>query len=204
MLQDITVKFLFSYDNNNKFFEVIMNKKATLKLTLSAMFLAIGLVLPFLTGQIPQIGKMLLPMHLPVMLCGLICGWQYGLIVGATTPILRSLIFGMPILYPTAVGMMFELATYGLVVGLVYASVKKQNIFTVYISLIAAMLAGRIAYGCAMYLLLMIKAGSYTLSAFLASAFFEAIPGIIVQLVLIPALMLALDRIGLLPYKKKL
>ena len=65
-------------------------------LALSAMFMAIGLVLPFLTGQIPQIGSMLLPMHLPVLLCGLICGWQYGGLVGFVLPLLRYLLFGMP------------------------------------------------------------------------------------------------------------
>ena len=58
-------------------------------LALSAMFIAIGQVLPFFTGQIPQIGNMLLPMHIPVLLCGLICGWKYGALVGFTTPLLR-------------------------------------------------------------------------------------------------------------------
>lgn len=82
-------------------------------LALAAMFMALGLVLPFFTGQIPQIGKMLLPMHIPVLLCGLICGWKYGLAVGFVTPLLRSVIFGMPILYPMAIGMAFELMTYG-------------------------------------------------------------------------------------------
>lgn len=65
-------------------------------LVLSAMFMAIGLVLPFFTGQIPQIGSMLLPMHLPVLLCGLICGWQYGGVVGFVLPLLRYVMFGMP------------------------------------------------------------------------------------------------------------
>ncbi len=180
-----------------------MNKKAILKLTLSAMFLAVGLVLPFLTGQIPQIGKMLLPMHLPVMLCGLICGWHYGLAVGAMTPLLRSLLFGSPMLYPTAVAMLFELATYGAVVGLIYSCVKKQSTFTVYLALIPAMLAGRIVYGGATLLLLTANSKAYTWSAFLASSVLEAIPGIVIQLILIPLLMLALDRTGLLPYKKE-
>ena len=78
-----------------------MNKKRrkpVLTLTLAAMFMGIGLVLPFLTGQIPQIGNMLLPMHIPVLLCGLICGWQYGLTVGLILPLLRYALFGMPVL----------------------------------------------------------------------------------------------------------
>ena len=88
-------------------------KTSTRKLTLSALFLALGLVLPLITGQIPQIGKMLLPMHIPVLLCGMVCGWPYGLAVGAVMPLLRGLLFGMPVLYPTGIGMAFELAAYG-------------------------------------------------------------------------------------------
>ena len=88
-----------------------------MKLILAAMFLAIGLLLPFLTGQIRQIGNMLLPMHIPVILCGLICGWQYGLGVGFVLPLLRCVIFGMPVLFPTAVSMSFELAAYGFTDG---------------------------------------------------------------------------------------
>lgn len=81
------------------------------------MFVAIGVVLPFFTGQIPQIGNMLLPMHIPVLLCGLICGWQYGGMVGFILPLLRTMLFGMPVLYPTGIAMAFELAAYGLVIG---------------------------------------------------------------------------------------
>ena len=93
-------------------------RKTTQKITLSAMFIAIGIVLPFFTGQIRQIGSMLLPMHLPVFLCGLICGWQYGAAAGFILPLLRSFLFGMPPMYPMAAAMSFELATYGLVAGL--------------------------------------------------------------------------------------
>lgn len=82
------------------------------QMILGALFVAIGLVLPFFTGQIPAVGRMLLPMHIPVLLCGLICGWKYGLAVGAVLPLTRSLLFGMPTLYPTAIAMTFELATY--------------------------------------------------------------------------------------------
>ena len=83
--------------------------KQTRKLVLSAFFMALGIVLPFLTGQIQQIGNMLLPMHIPVMLCGFICGWQYGLAVGAVTPLLRSMMFGMPPMMPTAAAMAVEI-----------------------------------------------------------------------------------------------
>ena len=128
------------------------DKKTTVKdmtknLTLSAMFLALGLVLPLLTGQIPQIGNMLLPMHLPVFLCGLICGWQYGGVIGFVTPLLRYVIFGMPVLYPTGLAMSLELMTYGIVAGLLYAISKWQCVVALYRCLIIAMLAGRAVWG---------------------------------------------------------
>ena len=101
-------------------------EKATRRLTLSAMFLALGLVLPFLTGQVPQIGNMLLPMHLPVFLCGLLCGWQYGAAVGFALPLLRSSLFALPVMFPAATAMAFELMTYGLVAGLLYSRSRWQ------------------------------------------------------------------------------
>ena len=122
-------------------------KTSTRKLTLSALFLALGLVLPLITGQIPQIGKMLLPMHIPVLLCGMVCGWPYGLAVGAVMPLLRGLLFGMPVLYPTGIGMAFELAAYGAVIGLLYAKLNKRGVAGVYMALVPAMLAGRAVWG---------------------------------------------------------
>ena len=106
-----------------------MKKINVNKLGLSAMFMALGLVLPFFTGQIQNIGNMLLPMHIPVFLCGLICGWKYGAVVGFILPLMRSVLFGMPVMFPNAVAMAFELMTYGLVVGLIYVGFKKKNIF---------------------------------------------------------------------------
>ena len=100
--------------------------ESTKKLTLSAMFFAVGLILPFFIGQIPMIGQMLLPMHIPVLLCGLIVGWQYGLAVGFFLPLVRSVLFGMPAMFPNAVSMAFELATYGLVIGYLYGHSRWQ------------------------------------------------------------------------------
>lgn len=176
--------------------------KTTKNLTLSAMFLAIGMVLPFVTGQIQQIGNMLLPMHLPVFLCGLICGWQYGAIVGFVLPLLRFVTFGMPPLFPTATAMAFELATYGLVAGLLYGRSRWQCVFALYRSLIVAMLAGRIVWGAVQIVLLGLSGSSFTWQAFMAGAFLNAIPGIIVQLTLIPALMVALNKTGLVRFKR--
>lgn len=179
-----------------------MKNSALKKLVLSAMFLAIGIVLPFFTGQIPQIGKMLLPMHLPVFLCGLICGWQYGFAVGLVLPVMRSAMFTMPVMFPTAIAMSFELATYGAVAGFLYNRSKWQCIIALYRSLIIAMLAGRFVWGAVQAVLLGVSGNAFTLSAFFAGAFTTAIPGIILQLVFIPAVMVALDRTGLVRFRK--
>lgn len=160
----------------------------TYKITLSAMFIAIALVLPFLTGQIPAIGKMLLPMHIPVILCGFICGWQYGLVSGFVTPILRSLIFHMPTMVPTALAMAFELAAYGLICGILIKLLPKKLIY-VYVALVAAMLGGRIVWGAVMMFITGITGSDFGFSAFIAGAFTSAFPGIILQLVIIPPLV---------------
>lgn len=176
----------------------IKESKPVVKLTLSAMFMAIGLVLPFFTGQIPQIGRLLLPMHIPVFLCGLICGWQYGLGVGFTLPLIRSLLIGSPKLFPTAAAMAFELAAYGLVVGILYWRSHRQNIISLYCSMILAMIAGRVVWGIAQVVLLGVGGTQFTWQMFIAGALLDAIPGIILQLVLIPAIITALNRAGLI------
>ncbi len=163
-------------------------------LTLSAMFLALGLVLPFLTGQIPQIGSMLLPMHIPVLLCGLICGWHYGLAVGFITPLMRSVLFGMPVMYPNALAMAFELAAYGGIVGLLYAHSRRRSVAALYRSMILAMLAGRAVWGVAEVILLGLRGNAFTWAAFVSGAFAKAVPGIILQLILIPAIMIAIEK----------
>lgn len=177
-------------------------KKTVKNLTLAAMFLAIGMVLPFLTGQIPQIGNMLLPMHIPVILCGLICGWQYGAAVGFVLPLLRSAIFGMPLFFPTATAMAFELMTYGLAVGLLYEISRWQCVIALYRCLIIAMIAGRAVWGVVQFIQVGVFGDGFTLQAFMAGAFLNAIPGIILQLILIPAIMIALDRTGLVHFRK--
>lgn len=179
---------------------MIKNKKI-LRLVLAAMFLAIGLVLPFFTGQIKQIGNMLLPMHLPVLLCGLVCGWQYGLGVGFILPILRGALFGMPVFYPTGAAMAFELAAYGFIAGYLYSHAKWHCIKSLCRCLIAAMLGGRVVWGIAMTIIMGLgNSGSFTLAAFWTGAFLNAVPGIVLQLILIPAIMLALDKTHLMPF----
>ncbi|MET0017057.1 ECF transporter S component [Oscillibacter sp.] len=178
-----------------------MNAKIK-NLTLAALLLALGIVLPFLTGQLPQVGSMLLPMHLPVLLCGLICGWQYGAAVGFILPLLRFALFGMPPIFPTGIAMAAELATYGLLAGLLYAHSHWQCIVALYRSLIAAMVAGRIVWGVAEIILLGLSGNAFTWQMFFAGAFLNAIPGIVLQLVFIPAIMVALDRTGMVKFRQ--
>ena len=178
-----------------------MKNKKLQNLVLSAMFLGLGLVLPFFTGQIPQIGNMLLPMHLPVILCGFICGWKYGLVVGAVTPILRSAVFSMPVMYPSAIAMAFELAAYGFLVGFLFRNARWQCLKSLYRYLIISMLGGRVVWGIVMTVILGLGENGFTLTAFLTGAFLNAIPGIIVQLILVPAIMLALNKTHLVPFR---
>ncbi|MCI5605041.1 MAG: ECF transporter S component [Clostridia bacterium] len=176
-------------------------KKQNLKdMVLAAMFLGLGLVLPFLTGQIKWIGNMLLPMHIPVLLCGLICGWQYGLVIGFILPVMRSMLFGMPPLYPTAVSMSFELAAYGFIIGFLYSHSRWQCVKSLYRCMIIAMLSGRIVWGIAQVLLLGLGDNGFTVHAFVSGAFLNAIPGIILQLILIPSIMVLLNRAKLVPF----
>ncbi|MBE6555728.1 MAG: ECF transporter S component [Ruminococcaceae bacterium] len=175
-----------------------MSNKHLKKLVLTAMLLAVGYVLPLLTGQIREIGNMLLPMHIPVMLCGLICGEKYGAVLGAVLPLSRSIFFTMPVLYPNAVAMAFELASYGFVVGLVYRLFTKKNTLSVILSLLAAMLIGRVIWGGVQSLLLGVFGSGYSLAMFVSGAFLNAFPGMILQLILIPAIMAALRRAHLL------
>ena len=165
----------------------------TLKMVLAALFLALAYVLPFLTGQVPEIGSMLCPMHLPILLCGFLCGWPWGLAVGFVAPLLRSLTLGMPPLFPTALCMAFELAAYGAITGLMHKYLPRKKPF-VYCSLISAMIVGRLVWGAAMFVCLGIRGGSFTLSAFLTGAILNAIPGIILQIVLIPILVMLVDH----------
>lgn len=167
------------------------------------MFLTIGLLLPFLTGQMKQIGNMLLPMHIPVLLCGLICGGRYGLGVGVVLPLLRSVLFGMPVFFPNAAAMAFELAAYGAVAGFLYGRSKWKCVIALYRSMIAAMLGGRLIWGLVMILFLGVGDGGFTWEAFMAGAFLQSFPGILLQLVLIPAVMVALNRAGLVKFSRK-
>lgn len=163
------------------------------RLVLASMFLALALMMPFLTGRIPQLGRIFLIMHIPVLLCGFFCGPWYGIAVGLIAPLMGFVLTGRPMLIPDAVSMSFELATYGLVCGVLYRATKKRP-FGVYVSLIAAMLAGRLVWAAARTVFYGLGKAPFGWAAFLSGAFTQAIPGIILQLVLIPLLVILLPR----------
>ena len=170
--------------------------KRTKKMVITALFVALGIVLPMVFHSIPNAGGIFLPMHIPVLLCGIICGFPYGLACGILTPLLSSLLTGMP---PAAIlpSMLCELAVYGAVSALLMRYLRVKNLYAkIYIVLIGAMLSGRIVYGILNALIF--KTGSYTLQMWLTSAFVTALPGIVIQIVLIPAIVFALKKAKLI------
>ena len=173
-----------------------LSSRQTRKMTYAALYLGIALVLPFVTGQIPEIGAMLCHMHIPVLLCGFLCGWTWGMAVGFIAPLLRSVLFGMPALFPSAVAMAFELAVYGAVSGWLYKALPKMK-GREYIVLIIAMVAGRLVWGGVQMILSGLVHSEFTPALFLAGAVTNAIPGIVLHLVLIPVVVMAMERAGL-------
>lgn len=169
-----------------------LSQNNTRSLVFSALFLALALVLPFFTGQIPQIGKSLCPMHFPVLLCGFFCGPWVGLMIGMVAPLLRSFLFGMPALMPDAVVMCFELGTYGLVTGLLYKVLPKKKSM-IYCSLLGGMLAGRIVWGIVRTILYGLGQSEFGVTMFITIGFVNALPGIILQILLIPVLVMAME-----------
>ena len=176
----------------------MVQSERTKKLILSALFLAVGIMLPFITMQIPTIGNMLCPMHIPVILCGFVCGGPYGLVVGLMTPLVRSVLTGFPALYPNALSMAVELAVYGGLTGVLYPKATKRvkEVPAIYMSLLIAMVSGRIAWGVVSFVLFQIVGNVFTWQIFTAQAFLNAVPGIAVQLVLIPAVVRQLQKAG--------
>lgn len=166
-----------------------MNHSKTKNLVGTGLCMALGLLLPQLFHVIGA-GTVFLPMHIPVLLCGLCSGWQYGLICGVITPLLSSILTGMPPIFPVGLTMMFELAAYGALTGLLY---RKFNL-NIYIALIGSMLAGRIVSGLASTLFYGMAGKEYGLQLFLTGAFVTSIPGIILQIIIVPLLVIALEK----------
>ena len=172
------------------------------KLVYSAMCLALCLVLPFLTGQIPEVGAMLLPMHLPVLLCGLICGPIFGFAVGAIAAPLRFVLFGAPPM-PNVLYMTSELAAYGLLSG-IFSRILPRRKLSLYVSLILSMIGGRIAY--AIIFISINLSNAKTVEALIlpiiSATVLTAWPGMILQIVIIPTLLIVLEKAKIIPFEK--
>jgi riboflavin transporter FmnP len=171
------------------------------KLIATAMLIALSVVLPLAFHSVPQFGIILLPMHIPVLLAGLICGWKYGFAAGAVAPALSSAITGMP---PAGIvpAMTIELAVYGFVAGLVLEFVRtKRASFDLYIALVTAILAGRVVAGVANFIYFSV--GEYSLAAWTSLYFTTALPGLVIQLAFIPSVVMALERERVIPPRYK-
>lgn len=175
-----------------------MSKMSVVKKSIiTAICIALCVVLPQALHAIPNAGSIYLPMHIPIILCGLICGWQYGLLCGIAGVGLSHLITGMP---PVAAlpSMMIECAVYGLMCGIMMKIVKTKKVYAdLYISLIVSMLIGRIIAGMAKAFIF--SSGDMTIAAWATSYFVKGLPGIIIQLVIIPNIIFALTKANLIP-----
>lgn len=167
------------------------------RLVYSAICLALCLVLPFLTGQIPEIGNALCPMHIPVLLCGFLCGPWWGAGVGFLAPLLRSFVFYAPALPLPGGPMCFELAAYGLAAGLLYRLLPKRTV-NIYISLVGAMIIGRCVWGGASAVFYRLLGNAFTWQLFVSGAVLNAVPAIICHIALIPIIVLALRKAKIL------
>ncbi len=167
------------------------------RMVLAALFIAIGMILPFVTAQVPSIGRMLLPMHIPVLLSGFVVGWPYGLAIGLILPLFRSFLLGMPPLFPTALAMTFELGAYGFLTGFLYEFLPKKSVY-IYTNLIVSMLGGRLVWGIVSLFLYGLNNQTFSWQLFMGGAFLNAVPGIILQILVVPVIVIALERGGYL------
>ncbi len=175
-----------------------MRNEKVYNLVLAGFLIALGIMLPQLIGRIQILGQSLLPMHFPVLICGLVCGWKYGGVCGIVVPITASLIFTMPPLFPIAVAMAFELAAYAIIAAVCYKKMKMN----IYLSLIISMLGGRIVYGIVNYLLMMINSQTYSLEVYFTTTFVNGIVGMIAQIIIVPLLVIAIQKASPLKAKR--
>ncbi len=165
----------------------------TLKLVYSALYLALSIVLPTVISMGSQkLGQTLLPMHIPVMLCGFTCGAPYGMAIGFIAPLLKCILTGLPQMN-TAIAMAFELAAYGLTCGLLYKIFPKKMSY-IYPTLIISMILGRVLNAIIHYLLSVSNDNEFILKSFITLTTINAVPGIIIQLAIIPLVILALRK----------
>lgn len=171
-----------------------MEKHSVKNVIRAGLFMAMGFVLPLLTGQLPVVGQMLLPMHIPVFFCAFFCGPLYALGVGCALPLLRSLIFGVPVLYPVAIAVALEMAIYGGVTGFVYARIKKNTLRAVYCCMLPAMLLGRVGRCLLQAVLVGLQGNAFVMKTFITGVLLHSLPGIALQLLIVPTVTVSVWR----------
>lgn len=168
------------------------------KLCICALCVALCVAMPQ-AFHLAGLGNAFSPMHLPVLLCGLVCGWPYGAVCGVAGPLLSSALTSMP---PAAglVGMVPELCAYGLFSGLLLKLIRTGKTFAdLYLALVPAMLLGRVAGGVAKAVTFLAQAKGYSIAAWVSSYLVGTLPAIVMQLIVLPALVVLLMRAGAIP-----
>ena len=178
------------YDEHNR----------TVSVVIAALCIALCMLLPFLTVGNQQLGNLLCLMHIPIFICAFLLDWKWAMAAGLIAPLLRTACFGMPPLFPTAIAMALELGTYGCVTSIIYDRLTKKagrNTVSIYISLIAAMIAGRLVTGAAKAVMLGVAGTPFTFGTFLTVNVVYTLPGAVIQLILVPVIVTALKRAGI-------
>jgi len=167
------------------------------QIVIGSSMIAMGVILPFLTLNNPSFGQVLLLMHIPVLIAGFVLPPGLALMVGLITPVLRSLLVGMPVLFPVAITMAFELAFYAFFVSILTKKIRLNHVLMkIYIVLILSMLLGRVVLGLSSYLFYSWAGWLFSIDTFIKTAYVLALPGILLQLILIPTVVLSLNRLS--------
>ncbi len=175
------------------------SRNSLYNMILTALFIALAIVLPtIISANSPDLARTLCPMHIPIFICGAVCGWQWGMMAGVISPLLRSVLFSAPILYPNAVAMAFELSAYAVIIALMLRLLagKLERLASVYVSMVVAMIFGRLVFAMAKFALLGIDGQAYTWSLFMSEAVLSAGPAIVLQFAVIPPIVYALGGYG--------
>lgn len=180
---------------------MVRQDKSLNRLVVTAVLLALGMVLPFLTGQIPTVGQLISPLHIPVFICALTCGWGWAGALGVVLPLLRSVVFGMPPLVAVGIPMAAEMAVYGVVTGLMYRLVrgKMPKVAGMLVAMMIAMVAGRLVGGGVKALVMGLQGAGYSWAAFVAAYFTGTVVGAVIHLILCPIVALALEKAKVSP-----
>ncbi len=163
-------------------------KRKTRDIILGSLFLALAIIMPYIFHATGISGQIFLPMHIPIIIGGFFLSPMTALMVGALSPLINSLVLGMPVFYPIGLIMTFELMVYGLSIALLR---KKLD---TYYSLLISMILGRITAGLVVFALQNLLNLKLNYMVYVKGAVITGLPGILIQLLLIPIIVKALKR----------